>query len=186
MTAAVRSLIEFLADRGARDIGHIGNQQLIDHLIGTMNILDGWGMDRSVCLAGLFHSAYGTESFEANLLSADLRPQLRTLIGASAERLVFLFCEMDREHFLGQMSRAAGPSRLRRRSDGMSSEVSREEFVSLCHLYVANRLEQYPRWSEAGRSADCGSMLRIEPFLCPAARRDLSAECGRVSRSRDR
>ena len=34
-----------------------------EHLIGTHDLLDQWQNSENVCLAGLFHSVYGTKTF---------------------------------------------------------------------------------------------------------------------------
>ena len=43
-------------------LGHIGTT-LYAHLVGTARLLETWGRPLDVCLAGLCHSIYGTQSY---------------------------------------------------------------------------------------------------------------------------
>ena len=49
-----------------KNINH-SNGFFIEHLIGVYNILKEINQDEDVCLAGLFHSIYGTDSFKLDL-----------------------------------------------------------------------------------------------------------------------
>jgi len=63
-----------------------------DHSMGVYSILNELGAPYEVCLAGLYHSIYGTESFD---LCLDIsRDRIKSLIGNYAEELVFLFCSL--------------------------------------------------------------------------------------------
>lgn len=85
--------IEFLRNR-ASDIPH-SNTTLFNHLYGTYKILKSHGADDTTCLAGLYHSVYGTEFY--NRLSLD-REHVKEIIGKEAEDLVFRFCSLyDRD-----------------------------------------------------------------------------------------
>ncbi len=70
------------------------------HLQGTWDILDGWGQPEELCCAGLFHSVYGSESFDRPTFSGDERATLQRVLGVEVERLIFLFCTLDRARFL--------------------------------------------------------------------------------------
>ena len=50
-----------------------------------------------VCLAGLFHSIYGTEGFQGLILGLEQRADVAEIIGERAERCVFFNCVMDRD-----------------------------------------------------------------------------------------
>ena len=43
--------------------GHIFS----DHLLQVEKVLEGWGVDKAVSRAGLYHSIYGTEGFQASV-----------------------------------------------------------------------------------------------------------------------
>ena len=67
-----------------------GNDTYYDHCMGIYKILKELNCSTDVCLAGLYHSVYGTEYF-------DIPKKLHTeivvdLIGEEANRLVHIFC----------------------------------------------------------------------------------------------
>ena len=53
-------------------------------------------MPETICLAGLYHSVYGTEGFQGYTLPLAERPKIRELIGARGELAVFYNCVMDK------------------------------------------------------------------------------------------
>lgn len=66
------------------------SRTLFDHLYGTYNILLKENRPEHICLAGLFHSIYGTNKFK-HICETD-RNKIIELIGKEAENLVWLFC----------------------------------------------------------------------------------------------
>jgi hypothetical protein len=64
---------------------------LYEHLKNTWRILKIQKRSEDTCLAGMFHSVYGTEFFDQLLLD---RENIKTIIGDSAEDLVFKFCSL--------------------------------------------------------------------------------------------
>lgn len=71
----------------------------LDHLTGTESILSAWDCPTHLCHAGLFHSIYGTESFQAFSvpLTTEARSRVRGVIGERAEMLAFVNCVMERD-----------------------------------------------------------------------------------------
>jgi hypothetical protein len=63
-----------------------GNDSLYNHLYGTFSVLKHLKCSVDVCIAGLFHSVYGTEYFNPNL-KLD-RDSIKMLIGEYSEYLV--------------------------------------------------------------------------------------------------
>lgn len=88
-----RAHLNFLAGAGSADIAHSG-RDLLTHLLGTWRILRQRGADPDVCLAGMFHSVYGTSVMRCTLPLDRLT--IRSRIGERAERLAWLFCMLDR------------------------------------------------------------------------------------------
>src|SRR5580704_14622773 len=70
---------------------------LLDHLLGTRQLLLEWGARPVLCDAGLFHSVYGTEGYKHATLPLSMRSRVQELIGNEAESLVWLFCFMRRK-----------------------------------------------------------------------------------------
>jgi hypothetical protein len=86
----------FLARLGAGELAHPGGT-LLAHLRRTADLLDAWGGDEDVVLAGLCHAAYGTTGFPIALLDIGEREQLRAVVGERAEHLVRIYCACDRQ-----------------------------------------------------------------------------------------
>ena len=83
---------------GADKIEH-STRKLSDHLIGTHKLLESWTAPRETCLAGLFHSIYGTQYFKNQTGRLHERKNVQKIIGQQAELLVYLFCATDRREF---------------------------------------------------------------------------------------
>jgi len=79
-----------------KDLEHTGSTFFDEHLRGVQSILRYWNSDPAICTAGLFHSIYGTEGFQGHKLPLIHREFIRSLIGKKAERLVWIFCMVDR------------------------------------------------------------------------------------------
>jgi hypothetical protein len=78
-------------------LDHSG-RMFIDHLTGTWQLLRRWRVPTAVSRAGLLHSAYSTVFYPRAIFSLSERNLVKQLIGRQAERLVFLFCIIDRPH----------------------------------------------------------------------------------------
>jgi hypothetical protein len=87
---------EFLIGLDANKTRHSG-RTLFEHLKGVHDLLRDWDNDYDVCLAGLFHSIYGTKVFKHQSLHD--RGALVNMIGVKAELLVHLFATGDRPLF---------------------------------------------------------------------------------------
>ena len=83
-------IIDFLLHNGADENSHSG-RNLMDHLVGTAELLMEWGCDRDVVLAGLCHSIYGTDSYHTVTIDPLKREEVRALIGEKAEELSWKF-----------------------------------------------------------------------------------------------
>jgi hypothetical protein len=92
-TAIEKSFIDLLQSIGSAKVYHSG-RSLLMHLVGTFKFLQMRGETFEVCLAGLFHSVYGTSIFQVDL-PLD-REKLRQKIGERTEHLVWLFCVLQR------------------------------------------------------------------------------------------
>lgn len=89
-------LQELLELANTKEIPHGKDRTLYDHLVGVFSILRALNANRDVTLAGLFHSIYGTTVFEKQALTEDYRPIVESVIGQSAEQLVWIFCIAER------------------------------------------------------------------------------------------
>ncbi len=126
---------------GAHQVPHSG-RTLLDHLSGTYELLTQWRSDETTCVAGLFHSIYGTQTFAHSLLDHSQRSYVRNMIGAATEQLVFLFSTTDRDSFFENIGNK--DITLLNNVDGELVEVSPATLSALVEIEVANTLEQIP------------------------------------------
>lgn len=173
--------LQFLSQFGAGGVGHSGHV-LLDHLKGTAALLEAWGVDEAVRDAGLFHSVYGTESFQRAILTLDRRGDVAAVIGKRAERLAYLFGAMTKRSFMLALA-PRGPGMLTLQ-DGRQEPVARSDLKDLAHIFTANWLEQFPRMQPRQR-ADAGPRLRgLLAWLDEAGHKALSDTYGFDASSR--
>lgn len=132
------SMLDSLPIQG---IEHFG-RPLKDHLVGTHDLLEDWGCIEEVCLAGLFHSIYGTRTFKSVTLATRYRQRLRALIGKHAESLVYIFCMSDRKKLL--MGEQSAPFFWTNHLTNERTNLSREDLGNLVEMEAANYVEQLP------------------------------------------
>lgn len=131
---------------GAGEFAHFDGS-LADHLRGTERLLRTWGAPDAVCVAGLYHAAYGTDGYAPALASIDHRRDIAALIGVEAEALAYLYGACDREAFhprIGTKTQLMFCDRF----SGTEYGIRREQLAQFCELTVANELEI------AGRNAN--------------------------------
>jgi tetratricopeptide (TPR) repeat protein len=134
---AARELVRRRADL----VPH-GRASLQHHLRGVHEVLERWGQPERVRLAGLFHSAYSTESFGFCLFGRQERARLRELVGADAERLVFAFCGCNREVLLAAAQHDGGEVQLATRWEGATVRVGPGDLAALMVIHAANLAQQ--------------------------------------------
>ena len=122
-------------------IEHFG-RPLSDHLIGTHDLLYEWGNAEHVCLAGLFHSIYGTKTFTRATVTTRERNRIRRLIGTDAEMLVYIFCMSDRRRLL--LDNQVPPYCWTDHRTGKASPITNDVLNQLVEIEVANFVEQIP------------------------------------------
>jgi hypothetical protein len=116
----------FLEHLRADAVKHSGGS-LLSHLLGTWRILSREAEPESVCLAGLYHSIYGTTFFKSVLVDGGEvknRDLIRSIIGEEAEHLAHLFCTINRPRVL------------------LTGEFTGSERADLLTIEVANLIEQ--------------------------------------------
>jgi len=138
-----RTLTDYLISVGTDQVPH-SEVHFLAHLIGVYRDLKAWGCEEHVVLAGLFHSIYGTESFQGFCLPWERRQEVRDLIGERAERLAYVNCLLSRPSLDGSVA-AGGPPRLVSRLDGTPIPISEDEYTDLITLHLCDRLEQAAR-----------------------------------------
>ena len=144
-TANLKQLTDYLIGLGAKEVVHTEKTYLA-HVIGVYRLMEACGCTEELCLAGLFHSIYGTELFQRFGLPLARRPEVRALIGERAERLAYLNCAMDRGTLDGVLDQTEGPYRIVDRLTGKEVHLSGDDFDDLCRVHLYDWLEQIPRW----------------------------------------
>jgi hypothetical protein len=172
MTDAV---LDWLRDRGAESIPHAGGS-LYEHLGRVFDRLAGHGASSAECLAALTHAAYGTDGFPVVLLDVADRRQLRDLIGADAEQMVYRYGGCDR----GRTWRALPATGLIwSRFTGHSEAPLPAALRAFADLSIVNELDVYERSPEI--AAKAGDYFRaVFPTWAPLASPAVLADAARV------
>jgi hypothetical protein len=129
---------EFLRSHGAAGVPHL-NGTLLEHLDATAAVLERWGADEPLVLAGLCHATYGTDGFAPSLLPLDDRPVLVDTIGTRAEAIVYRYAACDRTFTYAQFAR--GTPRFRDRFTTEEVIPSDDDVRAFVDLTFANELE---------------------------------------------
>ena len=140
-------LLEFLRREGTAEVQH-SEVDFMSHLVGVYQVLVSWHCSDTVCLAGLFHSIYGAEGFDAGGLDLRRRPEILTLIGTAAERLAFVNSSMTYDSFDATLRRGP-PHHVVNRLSGAPIQLTEQEFADLSRIQLADWLEQVERFPDA-------------------------------------
>jgi hypothetical protein len=145
-------LLQFLQTTLPEALLHTGATAFDDHLTGVQLILRHWRASEDVCRAGLFHSIYGTEGYQGFKLPLFNRPIIRELIGEKAEKLVWMFCMVDRLSVDDTLFLADDMEEQEARAIEFTSRaelgrfpielVNEEEWLDFLELSLADWLEQ--------------------------------------------
>ncbi|OVA07402.1 hypothetical protein BVC80_8825g9 [Macleaya cordata] len=94
------SLVSVLRSVGAAECWH-KHGSFFDHLLDIYKILKLWNSPNSVCLCGLFHSAYSNSYVNLAIFDPSTgRDTVRNHVGEAAERLIHLFCIVPRQSLI--------------------------------------------------------------------------------------
>jgi hypothetical protein len=126
---------EYLISLGTQTLEHSG-RTLYQHLCNVEDILRICRMDDDVCLAGLYHSIYGTNYY--GIKTTNDRELIKSIIGEKAEYLVFLFCNADRPNCWGK-----GANQFKF-FDGSYVNINNDVFEKLKFIDKVNHLEHGP------------------------------------------
>ncbi|MFJ3235494.1 DUF6817 domain-containing protein [Streptomyces sp. NPDC086787] len=167
---------ELLRRLGAADVPHPGGT-LLAHLGRVRDQLAEWGARPALRLAGLCHAVYGTDGFPSALLPLDRRAELRSVIGAEAEEIVYFYASCDRAATYPALTDPGAPFRDRftGRDAGPQDPGIFRDFAELT---AANELD-LARRDRAFRAEHGSGLLelftRFGALLSEPARRDCRA-----------
>jgi hypothetical protein len=165
--------VQFLRDVNveARDHSQGG---LLDHLLGTRQLLLTWGARPALCDAAILHSIYGTEGYKQATAPLSMRTRVQDLIGNEAESLVWLFCFMRRDTFSDNVGRRKDLA-VEHRLTGERLLLAERQFDDLVNLTFANELEPYPRMSRSWRRGCRVYLQGFRHLAMPGARQAFDA-----------
>ena len=163
---------ELLRQLGVEKVEHYG-RSLLQHLDGTYKLLNQWGNSEEVCVAGLFHSVYGTERLDSSKLESIDRSELEKVIGKYSELLVFLFSMANRTLLLTQ--NILPPFQIVRHDTSEAITVAPDTLSALLEIGAANLVEQMPYLPPAASVT-----VREEVGLFQGMQEHLSADAGRA------
>jgi hypothetical protein len=128
----------YLENKGAAKIPHIRGT-LLDHLCRVEQTLRTWDVPEHVQLAGLFHSAFGTDHFKEQVLQKEDADRVRLLIGEKAMRLATLFSSIDR--FTISSKRLPNSYSALDKDTYAPIPLTQEEATGLLHILLANAMD---------------------------------------------
>ena len=133
-------IINKLREIGCDETSHM-NRDLLNHFQGTYRLLRKWNNNESVCLAGLCHAIYGTETFSSNLVPLKNRQKIANLIGSEAEQLSFYYSIINRKDFTESLNNKDN-LKIKSHSSSKIISITELEFKQLVETFLADRLEQ--------------------------------------------
>src|SRR6185436_11674302 len=146
MDEQLENRLRFLRQANTEGMPH-SDRGLLDHLLGTRQLLVEWEARPALCDAGLFHSVYSTDQYELTAIPLSMRDEVRQLIGDEAESLVWLFCMMRRETLFDQNLHKDRDFTVQHRLTGEWIPLTEGQFHDLIAMTFANTLEGFPRCS---------------------------------------
>lgn len=164
-------LSSVLEELGASALMHF-NRTLDQHLRGTEALLRKWGARDAVCIAGLLHAVYGTDTPGPMLAHIDQRRRIAGVTGAEAEQLAYLYGACNRKAFYPRLRIGQLPL-FPDRFTGTEYAISEATLADLCEITVANELEllaHRPTFRSARQRSRLRLFHQVESFLSPAAR----------------
>jgi hypothetical protein len=124
-----------------KGVGHSG-RTLFEHLKGTHDLLQRRDAADYVCLAGLFHSIYGTNIFRHQAIPISERDRVKDLIGEQAELLAYIFCSCNRPRALLEAVKRGPPYHVVNWRDGEIILLSEAGMIDLLEIEAANLEDQ--------------------------------------------
>lgn len=178
--------LEQLSCLGADRVTH-KNGTLLQHLQGTWSLLKDWQNSETVCLAGLYHSVYGTGGFEQQLVPLSERRIISALIGDKAEQLVYLFGACDRPVTHPRIGRET-PLEFHDRFSAQDYPLEFTQWYAQCEILLANEIDlglHQPAFYRKHLAYYDGLFSRFKPWLSEAGFNAHSTLSGHVSAQED-
>ncbi|MBT0772975.1 hypothetical protein KIH74_28790 [Kineosporia sp. J2-2] len=123
---------------------------LVDHMFRACAILQDMEAKDEICLAGLFHGAYGTEGLHNDNVEAipdTRRAEVRTIVGPDVEKMIYTFSVMSYMSLgksFRRVMRPGGTPQLRDRRTGLEIPLDREQFLDILRMKLGDVLAHMP------------------------------------------
>ena len=134
---------------GIHKVAHL-DKPLTHHMYDTYSILRQMKQPEAVCLAGLFHGAYGTQGFhtdEIDNIPNDRRDLVRGMTSPQTEQLIYEFSVMTYDSLSKSFRNVLKPNgqpELKDRTNGQLMPMSREHFEQVLVMKLADVLAHLP------------------------------------------
>jgi hypothetical protein len=123
---------------------------LVEHMFRACTILQDMGARDHVCLAGLFHGAYGTEGLhndDVESIPEGRRGEVRVIVGSEVEQMIFNFSVMSYASLgksFRRVMRPNGTPELKDRRTDEEIPLDREQFLDLLRMKLGDVLAHMP------------------------------------------
>lgn len=168
----LEEMVRFLNAKGFGAVQHDSRVPFMAHLGAVRGLLLDWGARESLVDAGLFHSVYGTEYFDAGI-DGVTRDEVRAVIGGEAEALAWLWCTVRRDTI------DAGTNSAVDRRSGEAVELQPRQVRDLAELWIADMVEQVERLPKGERNP-WRRLEELAPLASAPARAAFAAACERL------
>lgn len=174
MNLNASQLIELLKTSGFDEISH-SNTKMYDHLVNTYKILKKWELQDYICIAGLYHSIYGTQSLkESNSISDSYRDKFKLILGNDSEKLIWLYTIIDKETFYNLILKDKKvPNFIINRDTLKRISIDEKDKFGLVHLFISNWLEIFSRERGKYTKESISILLYLSQFSCLEAVKDV-------------
>jgi hypothetical protein len=134
---------------GMHKVAH-QDMTLIDHMFHAYAILQDMKAKEHICLAALFHGAYGTEGLhndDVESIPDGKRVEVRAVVGPEVEQVIFNFSVMSYASLgksFRKVMRRNGLPELKDRRTGADIPLDREQFLDLLRMKLGDVLAHLP------------------------------------------
>ena len=167
--------LSFLRAMGFEGVEHDSHVPFLVHLGAVRLLLIGWGARPQLRDAGLFHSVYGTEYFDADLEEVS-RDEVRAVIGDEAEAIAWLWCTVRRDTIDADNRTAIN------RHTGLAIDLEPQQVIDLAELWVADMVEQVERLP-LGERNPWQRLVELAPLTSNQAQAAFAAVCESLRRT---
>lgn len=138
-----------LVQLGLHKVAH-QDVTLVEHMVRACTILQDMKAKEYICLAGLFHGAYGTEGLHddnVDSIPEEKRVEVRGIVGPEVEQMIYNFSVMSYASLgksFRRIMRPSGTPELKDRRTGEVIPLDREQFLDILRMKLGDVLAHMP------------------------------------------